>query len=92
MPHTSGRATPRRLCLLEAVHQPRISPAGHSARRAPLLGRPLLVVVAAPTESPWQAGRTVGLFGAGVSGGERHLVPLLGQIPLLPVALRVSLG
>eukprot|EP00741_Cyanophora_paradoxa_P006919 tig00001057_g6693.t1 len=45
--------------LLEAAHQPRVSPAKRSARRAPLLGRPLLVVVADPRESPWRCGRMV---------------------------------
>eukprot|EP00741_Cyanophora_paradoxa_P018413 tig00000204_g17777.t1 len=62
---TSGRAAPR--CLWsaeeptqdEAAHQPRASPAERSARGTPFLGRPLLVVVAAPRESPWHCVRMV---------------------------------
>eukprot|EP00741_Cyanophora_paradoxa_P024899 tig00000317_g24040.t1 len=84
------RARPAELAV-EAAHQPRASPAERSARGTPFLGRPLLVVVAAPQESPWHCVRMVWRFEAGVLDRERHLVPLLGQTLLLPVALRVSL-
>eukprot|EP00741_Cyanophora_paradoxa_P004009 tig00000754_g3895.t1 len=69
-----------------ATRRPLVSPGGCRTRCA------LVVRVTAPQESPRHCVCIVLRFGSRVSDRERHRVPLLGQLLVLSVALRVSLG